>query len=137
MRILSQVWPGFFSAALALLLFWGFWPLSRGSQWTLSALALLLAGGWIAWRWQHMRKLRKAACGLDDAWLPPESFCGAVVLVCGDDELLFGENKNPGNATRLVSAHFGSGKPVTDGPKVVRNAPGPVMADIDNDGHCA
>ncbi|NDJ57327.1 OmpA family protein [Enterobacteriaceae bacterium 4M9] len=91
MRILSQVWPGVFSATLALLLFWGFWPLSRGSQWTLTALVVVLTGGWIFWRWRRACKLQEAASEFDDARLPPESYQGAIVLACGDSEILFRE----------------------------------------------
>jgi outer membrane protein OmpA-like peptidoglycan-associated protein len=76
-------------AVLAQWLILGFWPLSTGSRVALSLLVVLVAGI-IFWRQCRASQARAAAVReIVDENLPPEDFQGAVILVCGDNALLF------------------------------------------------
>ncbi|GAA0489078.1 OmpA family protein [Tatumella punctata] len=76
-------------AVLALWLLLGFWPLSTGSRVALSLLVVLVSGG-MFWRQRRASQARVTAVPeIMDENLPPEDFQGAVILVCGDNTLLF------------------------------------------------
>ncbi|MBS0878726.1 MULTISPECIES: OmpA family protein [unclassified Tatumella] len=76
-------------AVLALWLLLGFWPLSTGSRVALSLLVVLVSGG-MFWRQRRASQARATAVPeIMDENLPPEDFQGAVILVCGDNTLLF------------------------------------------------
>ncbi|WP_299998739.1 OmpA family protein [uncultured Cedecea sp.] len=76
-------------AVLALWLILGFWPLSTGSCVALSLL-VVLASGVVLWRQLRVSQVRATAVQeIVDENLPPEDFQGAVILVCGDNTLLF------------------------------------------------
>ena len=73
------------ATVLALLLVWGFSPLSAGVRSGLTVFILLLSIPGIVYGWRQYGRLTSA----HDVPLPPESFSGPVVLVCGDTAPLF------------------------------------------------
>ncbi|MFP2466723.1 OmpA family protein [Pseudescherichia vulneris] len=86
MRNLSKPLLVALAFTLALWLVWGFWPLGLGSRLFLSAVVLVLAGG-LGWR--YWRQMQNSVETVVDIALPPEDFEGALVLVCGDSDVLF------------------------------------------------
>lgn len=76
------------ATVLALLLIWGFSPVSTGVRGGLSVLILVLAIPGIVYGRRRYSQLASDHSGIDVP-LPPESFHGPVVLVCGDSERLF------------------------------------------------
>lgn len=86
MRNLSKPLLVALAFTLALWLVWGFWPLGFGSRLFLSVVVLVLAGG-LGWR--YWRQLQNTSESVVDIALPPEDFEGALVLVCGDSDVLF------------------------------------------------
>ena len=76
------------AAVLALLLVWGFSPLSAGVRSGLTVFILLLFIPGMVYAWRQYGRL-KSAHSAHEVLLPPESFSGPVVLVCGDNDPLF------------------------------------------------
>ncbi|WP_233638674.1 hypothetical protein, partial [Citrobacter cronae] len=76
------------AAVLALLLVWGFSPLSAGVRSGLTVFILLLFIPGMVYAWRQYGRL-KSAHSAHEVPLPPESFSGPVVLVCGDNDPLF------------------------------------------------
>lgn len=76
------------AAVLALLLVWGFSPVSAGIRGGLTVIVLLLSIPGIVYGWRQYGRLKPEHSAHEVA-LPPESFSGPVVLVCGDNEPLF------------------------------------------------
>lgn len=76
------------TAVLALLLVWGFSPLSAGVRGGLTVFILLFSIPGIVYGWRQYGQLRSAHSE-HEVPLPPESFSGPVVLVCGDNAPLF------------------------------------------------
>lgn len=76
------------AAVLALLLVWGFSPLSAGVRSGLTIFILLLFIPGMVYAWRQYGRL-KSAHSAHEVLLPPESFSGPVVLVCGDNDPLF------------------------------------------------
>ncbi|MGL4723945.1 MAG: OmpA family protein [Scandinavium sp.] len=86
MRNLTKPLLVMLALVLALWLIWGFWPLGTGSRLFLSVVTLLLAG---AAGWRFLKQMRQIASIVVDTALPPEDFEGALVLVCGDSDVVF------------------------------------------------
>lgn len=76
------------ATVLALLLVWGFSPLSAGVRGGLTVFILLFSIPGIVYGWRQYGRL-KSAHSAHEVPLPPESFSGPVVLVCGDNAPLF------------------------------------------------
>ncbi|MBP8543919.1 MULTISPECIES: OmpA family protein [unclassified Citrobacter] len=76
------------ATVLALLLVWGFSPLSASVRSGLTVFILLLSIPGIIYGWRQYGRLTSAHSA-HDIPLPPESFSGPVVLVCGDTAPLF------------------------------------------------
>ncbi|MEG2664814.1 MAG: hypothetical protein RSE33_18750 [Hafnia sp.] len=76
------------ATVLALLLVWGFSPLSAGVRGGLTVFILLFSIPGIVYGWRQYGRL-KSAHSAHEVPLPPESFSGPVVLVCGDNVPLF------------------------------------------------
>lgn len=76
------------ATVLALLLVWGFTPVSAGIRGGLTVIVLLLSIPGIVYGWRQYGRLKPEHSAHEVA-LPPESFSGPVVLVCGDNEPLF------------------------------------------------
>uniref|UniRef100_A0A8R2B9Z2 AAA+ ATPase domain-containing protein n=1 Tax=Acyrthosiphon pisum TaxID=7029 RepID=A0A8R2B9Z2_ACYPI len=75
------------AAALAILLVVGFWGLSPLNTVALCVLVLLVAG-FLLW---HLQRNATDHQPDIDASLPPETYCGPVILVIGDTAPLFGD----------------------------------------------
>ncbi len=90
MRNLSKPLLVLLALTLALWLVWGFWPLGLGSRLFLSMVALALAG---CVGWRYWCQMQTTAESVVDIALPPEDFEGALVLVCGDSDMLFSANE--------------------------------------------
>lgn len=74
---------------LSLWLVNGFLMVSLSTQWLLSLLVLLTAGGLLWRQWQRRPSAGEAHEQLADDVLPPDTFTGAVILVAGDTVSLF------------------------------------------------
>ncbi|MEA1065118.1 OmpA family protein [Erwinia sp. HR93] len=90
MRAVGRVWPGLLSLILALCLLWLFMPLTWRSRVFLSALILASTFGYTLWYWLRLHRHYEAVSDIEEKHFPPDSYAGAVVLVCGDSALLFG-----------------------------------------------
>ena len=75
------------AAVFAILLVVGFWELKPLNTVALCVLVLLVAG-FLLWRMQRNATDHQPDI---DASLPPETYCGPVILVIGDTAPLFGE----------------------------------------------
>jgi outer membrane protein OmpA-like peptidoglycan-associated protein len=90
MRGLRQLTLWLLGISLALWLILGFLPLSTGSRVVFSLLVIISCGitSYIQWRRERHYPIPDDT-NAAGAVLPPEGFQGAVVLVCGDNALLF------------------------------------------------
>ncbi|MGG4662410.1 hypothetical protein [Providencia vermicola] len=73
---------------LFLWLVWGFWPLGNTVSLFLSALAVVLAGVALYWRFKQQQRSKNLEKQVSTI-LPPDSYQQAIVLVCGQSEALF------------------------------------------------
>ncbi|WP_037387004.1 OmpA family protein, partial [Serratia sp. DD3] len=81
------LWAGL----LALLLVWGFLPLSTGHRVVLTVVVLLLVIAMVLWLRRQAAQLQSRV-GQASPWrLPDAGFDGALVLVCGDSDTMFTE----------------------------------------------
>uniref|UniRef100_UPI0035267829 OmpA family protein n=1 Tax=Enterobacter wuhouensis TaxID=2529381 RepID=UPI0035267829 len=79
------------ATVLALWLVLGYWPLSGGSRFALSLCISLICGAALWRQWRHVQRADIVSTQVEESSLPPETFQGAVVLVCGDTSSLFSQ----------------------------------------------
>lgn len=79
------------ATVLSLWLVLGYWPLSGGSRFALCLCISLICGAVLWKQWRRFQRGCAVSVKLEGSNLPPETFQGAVVLVCGDTASLFAQ----------------------------------------------
>ena len=79
------------ATVLSLWLVLGYWPLSGGSRFALCLCISLICGAVLWKQWRRFQRGYAVSVKLEGSNLPPETFQGAVVLVCGDTASLFAQ----------------------------------------------
>ncbi|WP_337241805.1 OmpA family protein [Proteus faecis] len=81
-----------FSASLLLWLLWGFWSFGKEISYFLTALICIVTLTLCIWFFRQQKSppyLKNALTNL----LPPDNYQGAVIIVCGQSQMLFHENQ--------------------------------------------
>ncbi|NBM13848.1 OmpA family protein [Proteus sp. G2661] len=81
-----------FSASLLLWLLWGFWSFGKEISYFLTAFICIVTLSLCVWFFRQQKStpyLKNALTNL----LPPDNYQGAVIIVCGQSQMLFHENQ--------------------------------------------